>query len=418
MSAICLIAAATLPASRLEAQGRQDHVPVDAPVEAGVSEWQPSFDATTLTPLELGAPRIDEAILSAGTIPAMLDAINRYAAIVSRGGWPTIPNGPMLRVGVRDNRVMLLRQRLAMTGDLEQQAGNTRTFDSFVERAVRRFQFRHGLNPDGAVRDETLEALNVPALERLKQLRTNVVRINTFVEDLPPRYVLVNIPGAEIEAVDGGLVASRHTAIVGKAERETPVLISKVHELNFNPYWHVPESIVRRDIIPQMQKDPGYLARYVIRVYDQKGGEVDPNSIDWNTLDSKTYLFRQDPGEDINSLGAVKINFANEFAVFLHDTPQKKLFSENSRYFSSGCVRVQNIEHLLLWLLRDNDGEAWSRQKIDAVIRSGERLDVAMKRPTPLYIVYITGWASPNGLVHFRNDVYRRDVPGATAAAN
>jgi murein L,D-transpeptidase YcbB/YkuD len=407
-----------LPATDLEAQGRR-MAEVDDLVEMGgrSSEWQPSFDAT-FTPRELGAPATDHAVLSGVTIPSMLQAIDRYAAIVSNGGWPAIPDGPVLHVGVRDDRVLLLRRRLAITGDLPQQAGNATTFDSFVEHAVRRFQFRHGLRPDGAVRDETLRALNVPAIERLRQLRTNVVRINTFIADLPPSYVMVNIPAAEIEAVDAGLVVSRHTAIVGKPDRQTPVLISKIHELNFNPYWHVPQSIVERDIIPQMQQDPTYLERYIIRVYTQKGEEIDPKTIDWFSDAPKNYVFRQDPGEDINSLGAVKLNFHNPFAVFLHDTPQKALFSENMRAYSSGCVRVQNIEQLITWLLKDNDKEYWSRQKIDAVTRSGERVDVALQNPVPLYIVYVTAWASPNGPVQFRNDLYDRDEPGAAMATN
>jgi L,D-transpeptidase YcbB len=406
---------ASAPGLRAETKGRGNGDRVDAVVEHSAVEEEPQFDAS-FDPREFGAPEVERAVLSNATVPAMLWAIERYAAIISSGGWPQIPDGPMLRVGSRGDRVVLLRRRLTISGDLKQQSGDQKTFDSFVEHAVRRFQYRHGLRPDGAVRGETLEALNVSAYDRLRQLRTNVVRINTFLKDLPPSFVMVNIPAAEIEAVDEGLVVSRHTAIVGKPERETPVLISKIRELNFNPYWHVPESIVARDIIPQMQKDPGYLQRYVIRVYDQKGEEVDPSTINWFTLDPKKYLFRQDPGEDINSLGAVKLNFRNEYAVFLHDTPQKKLFLENDRYFSSGCVRVQNIEQLLLWLLRDNHDLYWSRHEIDALISSGERVDVELANPKPLYIVYVTAWASPNGLVQFRRDIYRRDVPGDETA--
>ncbi|MDP2619984.1 MAG: L,D-transpeptidase family protein [Hyphomicrobiales bacterium] len=420
LSAVFLAAFITVLSSAAglgaEEKNRTGGERVDALVEHGATEVEPELDAN-FNPRDLGAPAVERAILSNATIPAMLWAIERYAAIISKGGWQTIPDGPMLRVGSRGDRVVLLRRRLAITGDLKQQTGDPTTFDSLVEHAVRRFQFRHGLRPDGAVRGETLDALNVPAFERLRQLRTNIVRINTFLKDLPPSYLMVNIPAAEIEAVEEGLVASRHTAIVGKPERETPVLISKIRELNFNPYWHVPESIVARDIIPQMQKDPGYLERYIIRVYTQKGDEVDPRSINWFTLDPKKYLFRQDPGEDINSLGAVKLNFANEYAVFLHDTPQKNLFSENFRYFSSGCVRVQNVEQLLLWLLRDNDDFYWSRREIDSLIGSGERVDVELTAPKPLYIVYITAWANPDGLVQFRNDIYQRDVPGETATA-
>lgn len=396
----------------------QDMYRVDQIVTGGVSEWQPEFDVN-FSRRELGAPEIDYATLSGVTVPSMTQAIDRYAAIVTAGGWPMIPEGPMLRVGMRDQRVSLLRRRLAISGDLEERKGaNPHHFDSFVEHAVRRFQFRHGLRPDGAVRDETLKALNVPAMERLRQLRTNVVRINTFTSGLPERYVMVNIPSAEIEAVENEIVVSRHTAIVGKPDRQTPVLMSRIHELNFSPYWHVPQSIVERDIIPEMQKDPGYLERYIIRVYTQRGEEIDPKTIDWFGDEPKKYLYRQDPGEDINSLGAVRINFSNPYAVFLHDTPQKQLFDENYRAYSSGCVRVRNVEELITWMLGGNDEEYWSRNKVDAVIRTGERIDVGLKQPVPLYVIYATAWASPNGLVHFRDDIYGRDSVGPTAATD
>lgn len=379
------------------------------------SEWQQSFDAT-VTPRELGATDTDYATLSSGTIPAMQEAVDRYAGIVSAGGWPEVPDGPALKLGMRDERVAILRKRLLISGDLEKNSGKAQTYDSFVQLAVRKFQYRHGLRTDGVVRGGTLKAINVSAMERLRQLRTNVVRIHTFQAGLPSRYVMVNIAAAEIEAVDDGIVVSRHTAIVGRADRQTPVLASKVYELNFNPFWHVPQSIVERDIIPRMQEDPGYLQKYIIRVYNQKGEELDPAAIDWHSDEPKKYVYRQDPGEDINSLGAVKINFSNQHAVFLHDTPQKDLFATNDRNYSSGCVRVQNIEQLITWMLRTNDPGYWSREKVDAIIASGERLDVGLKSSIPLFMIYISAWTSPNGPVHFRDDVYERDGPGTTAA--
>lgn len=412
---LALAAAFVLLAGGGTARAEEMHR-VDQIVTGGVSEWQPEFDVN-FNRRELGAPEIDYATLSGVTLPSMMQAIDRYAAIVSSGGWPAIPDGKMLRVGMRDQRVALLRRRLIITGDLQERKGaNPHAFDTFVEHAVRRFQFRHGLRPDGAVRDETLTALNVPAMDRLRQLRTNVVRINTFAAGLPDRYIMVNIPAAEIEAVENEVVVSRHTAIVGKPDRQTPVLSSKIHELNFSPFWNVPQSIVERDIIPQMQKEPDYLQRYIIRVYNQKGDEVDPKTIDWFSEDPKKYVYRQDPGEDINSLGAVKLNFANAYAVFLHDTPQKQLFDENYRAYSSGCVRVRNIEELITWLLKGNDEEYWSRNKVTAVIRTGERIDVELREQMPLFVVYVTAWASPNGLVHFRDDLYGRDNVGPTAA--
>jgi murein L,D-transpeptidase YcbB/YkuD len=396
-----------------------DPLRVDAIMQSGVPEWEPKFDGN-FSRRELGAPEIDYATLSGVTVPSIMQAVDRYAAIVSHGGWPEIADGPTLHIGKRDRRVAILRKRLEISGDLQPQKERVdqTKFDSFVEHAVRRFQFRHGLMPDGAVRGETLKALNVSAFERLRQLRTNVVRINTFASGLPEKYVMVNIPAAEIEAVESEVVVSRHTAIVGKPDRQTPVLLSKIHELNFNPFWHVPKSIVERDIIPQMQKDPTYLERYVIRAYNVKGEEVPALSIDWNSDEPLKYEYRQDPGEDINSLGVVKLNFANPYAVFLHDTPQKQLFDGDYRAFSSGCVRVKDIEHLVAWLLQDNDDEAWTGEKIREVIASGERLDTRLKTAMPLYVVYITAWASPNGTIHFRDDLYDRDGPGLTAIAN
>ena len=390
-----------------------------APV-IGRSEWDQPFDAS-------GAPSsyLDQAqssdgrapLLSSETVPAMIAAIGQYELIVSQGGWPEIAGGAPLKVGMRDPRVQALRARLIASGDLQQSLGTANVFDSYVENAVRHFQSRNGLRPDGVVRDETLSALNVPATDRLQQLRLNVERVEEYSKKLPDRYVMVNIPAAEIEGVQDGAVVTRHNAIVGRPERQTPILVSKVHELNFSPYWHVPESIVVRDVMPAMQRDPEYLSKNLIRAYDADNNEVDVHSIDWtNSEDALRYQYRQDPGEDINSMGAIKINFYNKHAVFLHDTPQKRLFGQNFRAYSSGCVRVQNVEQLVTWLLQSNKDEEWSRQRVDAVIASGERIDVPIKKPVPIMTVYVTAWAQPDGTVQFRRDLYERDGVGPLAA--
>ena len=229
----------------------------------------------------------------------------------------------------------------------------------------------------------------------------------------------MNIPAAEVQSVEGDTIYSRHTAIVGKPDRQSPVLVSAVHELNFSPYWHVPRSIIRRDIIPAMQENPEYLAKYQIRIYDNKLNEIDPTTIDWHSEEAMQYSFRQDPGEDLNSLGAVKLNFANKHAVFLHDTPGKELFDENYRAYSSGCVRVENVEHLITWLLGSNsdDNGGWSRERVDATIASGERLDVKLEEKVPIFMAYVTSWATPNGVVHFRRDLYGRDGVDQTASS-
>ena len=312
-----------------------------------------------------------------------------------------------MRLGTRDQNVVTLRQRLIASGDLEQTAGLSDTFDSYVDAAVRRFQIRHGLTADGVAGRSTIIAMNVPASVRLSQLETNLVRLRSMSGFLGDRYVMVNIPAAEIEAVEFGRVRSRHTAVVGKIDRQTPILNSSIYELNFNPYWTVPVSIIRKDLIPKMNEDPQYLEKNRIRIFDWKGNELTWQQIDWSTDEATQYKFRQEPG-DINSLGSVRINFHNKHQVYLHDTPSKSLFGSDYRFHSSGCVRVQNVRELITWLLQSTTPD-WSRSRVDDTIRSGAREDVKLKNKIPLYVTYVTAWATGEGVVHFRDDVYNRD---------
>lgn len=372
--------------------------------DSGSAEWSDRFDPSSDTLSFTFDSR--QPTLSAQTVANIQRAIDTYMAIASRGGWNDVPGGQVLRVGLSHRNVAALRERLIASGDLSASAGVSNTFDTYVEAAVRRFQARHGLLPDGMVRDETLAQMNVPVEVRISQLRTNLVRVNAMSADLGDRYVMVNIPAAEVEAVQDGAVASRHTAVVGRKDRESPILAKKIQYISFNPYWTVPKSIIRKDIIPKMREDPEYLTRYKIRILNGKGDELDPSQVDWNTNEAVDYMLKQDPG-DQNSLGSIRINFPNEHAVYLHDTPQQTLFGTNARFHSSGCVRVQNVRQFVDWLLTPNGD--WSRAKIDAVVRSGERLDVSLKTSTPIYFAYITAWATSDGVVHFRPDIYGRD---------
>tara|TARA_R110002020_G_scaffold20374_23_gene69602 strand:+ start:404 stop:1705 length:1302 start_codon:yes stop_codon:yes gene_type:complete len=369
------------------------------------AEWADRFDATLPA---VNAVKSSAPTLSPETATYIEQSIQRYNQIVAQGGWPMVPPGePTLRLGVRNQNVQVLRQRLMISGDLSQTAGSAQTFDSYVDAAVRRFQLRHGLNADGVVDQATLQALNVPAQTRLRQLETNLVRVRSMSGYLGDRYVMVNIPAAEIEAVEDGRVRSRHTAVVGKIDRPSPVLSSKIYELNFGPYWTVPVSIIKKDLIPKMKEDPEYLTRNKIKIYRWGNTEQEllPTEIDWNTDEAAQYMFRQEPGEG-NSLGTVKINFHNTHQVYMHDTPAKNLFGQDFRFHSSGCVRVQNVRELITWLLAGND---WSRAQVDETIRSGERLDVKLKVQTPVYFSYITAWSTADGVVHFRPDIYDRD---------
>jgi murein L,D-transpeptidase YcbB/YkuD len=372
------------------------------------SEWVEGFDAQSpiSRPVATTTP-----ILSPMTVPAMEQAIYLYEDLVSRGGWGTVPAVRALRIGDRDESVVALRRRLIATGDLRQTSGDPAAFDSYVQAAVMRFQERHGLPADGVVGEGTLLALNVPAFVRLAQLRVNLERVRAMGTP-STRYILVNVPGAQIEAVENGVVVSRHTAVVGKVDRQTPLLSSRIHEINFNPYWTVPASIIRRDLIPKMQAQPTFLTENHIRIYNQRGDELLPEQVNWQSDEAVNYMFRQDPG-DQNSLGFVKLNFHNPHSVYLHDTPAKNLFGSDYRFESSGCVRVHNVRELVAWVLRDS---GYDRGAVDQTIASGERLDVSVVNPPALFTVYFSAWTTGDGVVHFRDDIYGLDDTGGTVA--
>lgn len=365
--------------------------------------WDDQFDAAGARKPTV---KSRQPILSPITVAHVEQAIDKYRVIVSRGGWPSVRATQRLKVGVTEPAVRDLRWVLAAAGDLSANSGDSPTFDSFLESAVKRFQQRHGMVADGVVGNYTLSALNVSAQERLGQLETNLVRLRSMSGYLGDRYVMVNIPAAEIEAVDNDRVAQRHKAIVGKLDRQTPILSSKIHEVILNPYWTAPKSIIQKDIIPLMRKDPTYLTRNKIRLFDDGGNEVPPEAVNWQTEEAVALRFRQDPGK-INAMSSTKINFHNPHAVYMHDTPQQSLFGEFLRFESSGCVRVHNIRELTTWLLEDTPG--WSRAQQERVVQSREMTPISLVEPVPVYFVYISAWSTGDGVVQFRDDIYQRD---------
>ena len=382
----------------------------DSEAVGGQAEWAQKYDSDA----RLQVQRTTTPTLSPQTVAATEQSVQTYQNIVAQGGWASIPGGVNLHVGSKGQAVVALRRRLAITSDLDQAAGVSPVFDAYVEAGVKRFQARHGIGQTGIVSSQTLAALNIPAETRLRELETNLVRLRSFSGNLGSRFVMANIPAASVETVENGAVFSHHAAGVGKIDRQSPVMQTKAVDINFNPYWTVPASIIRKDLIPKMQADSNYLTDNHIRTFSKENQEVSPKSINWNSMDATNYKFREDPGEN-NSLGVVRINIANPYGVYMHDTPTKGIFGDDFRFVSSGCIRVQNVRDYVAWLLKDTPG--WDRDHIDAAIRSGERIDVKLAQWVPVYWVYVTAWATPEGLVQFREDIYNRDGLGPIASA-
>ncbi|MGK2921331.1 MAG: L,D-transpeptidase family protein [Methyloceanibacter sp.] len=361
-------------------------------------------------------PALGSPTLATQNIAATKAAIEKYKGIVAQGGWPTVPAVAM-KPGSSGPEIVTLHRRLEISGDLVGMSIPDQ-YDAAVVAAVKRFQLRHGLPPTGVIDSKaTVEALNVPATVRLAQLQANLKRLQKLAPIASGRYILVNIPAAQVEAVEGGRVAQRHAAVVGKIERPTPELSSRVTDINFNPYWHVPRSIIHKDLVPKgrefASRGQDMLAAYHMEAFDQQGNPLDPRQIDWFGEAVYTYNFRQRPWEE-NSLGFVKINFPNKDAVYLHDTPLKGLFGKAVRFESSGCVRVHNVDHLVAWILRGNPN--WNLASIQAMKHTGQQADVKVTQNIGVYLAYVSAWATPDGQVHFRPDIYNHDV-GAYASA-
>ena len=367
--------------------------------------WDDTFDAQVSAGGQQAKISTTQPIFSPQTITYTEQAINDYRGLVGQGGWSQVPATKKLQLGVSDPDVQALRQRLIVSGDLSREAGVSPSFDTYVDAALKRFQKRHGLPADGVTGKYTYAALNISAQVRLGQLETNLARLQSTA-NLGQRYVLVNIPAAQIEAVENDRVVLRHTAIVGKIDRQTPIVNSKINEIIINPYWNAPESIIRKDIIPLMRKNPNYLTDNNIHIIGPNGQEIAPESIDWSTEEAARYRMRQNPGK-INAMASIKINFPSPDGVYMHDTPTQSLFNKLMRFDSSGCVRVQNVRDLVTWILKNTPG--WSRQQIEDTIKSGEHRPIAVADPVPVHFLYVSAWSTGPGVVQFRDDIYGRD---------
>ncbi|MBZ4415373.1 murein L,D-transpeptidase [Myxococcus sp. RHSTA-1-4] len=391
--------------------GRPEPVDLPAVLEGALASGDLAGTLRSLSPRMEGFVRLREALA-------------RYRAIAATGGWPLVPRGALLAPGALGPRVAVLRERLRVTGDLA--PAPTRTgppgvgteaaedfFDAELETAVRHFQQRHGLEVDGKVGRDTLAALRVPVEARITQLRVNLERWRWLPDELEPLHVAVNLPAFELVAVAEGRAVLWMPVVIGRQDWSTPVFTARLQSLVLNPSWHVPRDITAEEVLPRLQEDPGAAERLGLTVLDRATGvEVAPWTVDWRGLGDGAlpYRFMQLPGAS-NPMGSIKFVLPNPHGIYLHGTPEPSLFTQVSRVFSHGCIRVAEPLLLADFLLRGHGG--WTLEALAATGASGMPLRgdlrVELPEPVPVYLLYWTAFMGPAGQVEFRPDIYGRD---------
>jgi len=357
------------------------------------------------------------------------DQLTRYRRIAAQGGWPAIPDYPRMMKAEYDKHARSSRRRptvtlggfirslrtlLVLTGDLSPGFEDGRNvYDGNFEEAIRAFQARHGLEVNGCIDEPTLAAMNVPVDERIRQIELNMERFRWLPQDFGNRYVLINIAGYELNAVENNRTKITMRVVVGKPLRRTPVFSDKMTYLVFNPYWYVPPTIATEDLLPIIRKNPDFFAQKEIKVIKRQGPktiEIDHTAIDWSSIDSidNRFTLRQEPGPN-NPLGRIKFIFPNKYDVYIHDTPSKGLFEKSERTFSSGCIRIEHPIELAEFVLSKD--ERWTRERINSIIEKGNEQTLVLPEPVPVHLFYWTAWVDGDGAVHFSNDVYERDKP-------
>lgn len=420
LAVMSVVLVATVGVSPPAMADKQDNAPAILRLKKRAADTAQSHDSShaivgsATTETGLVGDRVVSPFLLPDSSAAMQAAADKYAGIVAKGGWPKVPGGK-LKKGSTGNAVAALNKRLYIEGYLRVEATEgeyAQTFTSATEEALMQFQRNMGLSVTGKIDGPTLGQLNVPAERRLATIKANIPRIAEYSKDLGDRYVVVNVPAMQIETVSNGKVYSRHNAIVGRPSRPTPVVMTPLATVRFNPYWNAPPSIVERDIVPRMlsSRPSKVMASMNMKVFDGVGGpEINPDRINWRRAVVDKYHFRQEPGGD-NAMATAKIEFNSPFGIYLHDTPEPQLFKSGMRFYSSGCVRVEKVATLIDWILQGQDGI--DRSKIADLADTKERLDVKIATAPQLRVAYLTAWPTRSGVVAFRPDIYEMDGSG------
>ena len=341
-------------------------------------------------------------------------ALTHYRTLANRGGWQSLPNNTLLKPGAIDSAVTLLRQRLsAESGDKQLiTSAVPELYDEALERAVKSFQRRQGLDQDGVVGRNTVAALNVPVEQRIEQIALNLERWRWLPGQLGKKHVLVNTAEFTLALYEDDRSVLDMRVIVGKTARQTPIVSKKMKYLVLNPTWTVPPKILHDDILPKLKDQPDYLKTKGMRIFD--GWSADANQlseaeVDWSRVSTRhsPYKVQQAPGV-ANALGQIKFMFPNQHSVYIHDTPSRSLFSERVRAFSSGCVRVEHPMELAKALLSTTG--KWSNTDLQQTLDKGKTKNITLPESVPVHLVYLTSWVSESGELHFRKDIYKRDA--------
>ena len=330
-----------------------------------------------------------------------------YRQKAAEGGFVVVPEGDVLKPGMTDDRLGVLRQRLIEEDYLNPTIQTGNVYDGALVDAVKEFQSYHGLEVDGVIGADTLAEMNVPIEQRLIQMELNMERRRWMPNNLGETYVFVNLADQVLKVVKKDKTWLATKVVVGKPYHATPVFTGEMTYVEINPYWNVPYSIATKEYLPKLRKNPGALSSQNIRLFEG-GTEISPSQIAWSSYSPSNFPFklRQDPGSK-NALGRIKFMFPNKFNIYIHDTPAKALFNRAQRSFSHGCIRVSEPFTLGDTLLAD---QGYDKARLEAIRDSGERTVVKLQKPIPVHITYLTAWMNKDGSTHFRKDIYDRDA--------
>ena len=400
-----------------DARGGRTLFTTNAPPLAVKDKNAPAFDALERVKTAFSSPDLTQFL--AGLLPPhryyrnLRIALPYYQHLAAAGGWPLVDSGKTIHPGEQDSRIPTITTRLQIEGFLQSTATDATRYDKTLVQAVTQFQLRHGLTGDGVIGKSTINAMNIPAEKKIRQILINLERWRWQDHDLGRKYVVVDIAGFTLEGIADDTVILEMPVIVGTRQNETPVFSDQIKYMELNPFWNIPPSIARNEMLNELRKNPRYLSDNHIRLFNDwtsEAKEINPLSIDWKQISPKQmgqFKLRQEPGKK-NALGLIKFVFPNNYSVYMHDTPARALFQRSSRAFSHGCIRLEKPVKLADFLMSGFEND-WSMERYHEIIDTGKRTIIRLPEPLPVHITYQTARSDQKGTTFFHTDIYDRD---------